>query len=198
MSKKILVLKSPIVALEKNLANQGIKLHAPYQKEGVEWLIGKEKKRTFNCCDHVECGVCTFNVPRHSLSQRSCCKADICHDCIDEWAEKHDTCPYCRQDLLFKVDRKLYGGLLCDEMGLGKTLQMICLMKANKLKHTLIVLPPSIIRQWMNEFSKFAPEFKIILNYGESRPTKEFIENILNKDYVEFNESETQKKFKKL
>ena len=27
---------------------------------------------------------------------------------------------------------------------------------------------------------------------------KEFIENILNKDYVEFNESETQKKFKKL
>ena len=53
-------------------------------------------------------------------------------------------------------------------------------MKANKLKHTLIVLPPSIIRQWMNEFSKFAPEIKIILNYGESRPTKEFIEKRLS------------------
>lgn len=52
------------------------------------------------------------------------------------------------------------GGLLADAMGLGKTLQTLATMIGNppsreeikaNLKSTLIVLPASAIRQWMDE-----------------------------------------------
>ncbi len=53
-----------------------------------------------------------------------------------------------------------FGGLLADAMGLGKTLQTLATMVGNppskedmraKRKATLIVLPASAIRQWMDE-----------------------------------------------
>lgn len=53
-----------------------------------------------------------------------------------------------------------HGGLLADAMGLGKTLQTLATMVGNppgkddlkaKMKATLIVMPASAIRQWMDE-----------------------------------------------
>jgi SNF2 family DNA or RNA helicase len=49
------------------------------------------------------------------------------------------------------------GGFLCDEMGLGKTVQLIATMLGNKKKRTLVVVPKSIVSQWVNEVRKFAP-----------------------------------------
>jgi len=49
------------------------------------------------------------------------------------------------------------GGFLCDEMGLGKTVQLIATMLGNKKKRTLVVVPKSVVTQWVNEVHKFAP-----------------------------------------
>jgi SNF2 family DNA or RNA helicase len=49
------------------------------------------------------------------------------------------------------------GGFLCDEMGLGKTVQLIATILGNKKKRTLVVVPKSIVSQWVNEVRKFAP-----------------------------------------
>lgn len=52
-----------------------------------------------------------------------------------------------------------FGGLLADEMGYGKTLQMITVMVENqpkpnaKNRTTLIVVPSSILRQWVDEIA---------------------------------------------
>ena len=53
------------------------------------------------------------------------------------------------------------GGFLCDEMGLGKTVQIIATILKNPKKHTLIVVPKSLVNQWLSEFKKFAPEVNV-------------------------------------
>lgn len=40
------------------------------------------------------------------------------------------------------------GGFIADEMGLGKTIMMVATIHINPLPHTLIVLPPVLIKQW--------------------------------------------------
>jgi SNF2 family DNA or RNA helicase len=51
--------------------------------------------------------------------------------------------------LLPKVDKvDIRGGFIADEMGLGKTIMMIGVMLCNRVKRTLIVLPPVLIDQW--------------------------------------------------
>lgn len=50
------------------------------------------------------------------------------------------------------------GGILADDMGLGKTLQTITYVLANPGTRTLIVCPTSLVYNWQDEFSKFAPQ----------------------------------------
>ena len=50
-----------------------------------------------------------------------------------------------------EFDERWPGGFLCDEMGLGKTIQTIALMTLNKVKRTLIIVPNSIMSQWIDE-----------------------------------------------
>lgn len=52
------------------------------------------------------------------------------------------------------------GGFLCDEMGLGKTIQLIATILGNKKRKTLIVVPKSIVSQWVDEIAKFAPSLR--------------------------------------
>ena len=46
------------------------------------------------------------------------------------------------------------GGILADEMGMGKTITMLSLISSNVVPHTLIVLPPSLISQWVSAITK--------------------------------------------
>lgn len=70
-------------------------------------------------------------------------------------------------ETLYKHHR---GGLLCDEMGLGKTIQMISLILGNLVDQTLIVMPMSLIQQWINEIKKFTGDtFEIVVFHGTDR-----------------------------
>lgn len=70
-----------------------------------------------------------------------------------------------------------FGGCLADDMGLGKTVQTIALLQKIKEEneaagtHTtsLIIMPTSLIYNWMNETKKFAPGLKIHAHTGSFR-----------------------------
>ena len=68
------------------------------------------------------------------------------------------------------------GGFLCDEMGLGKTVQLISTILGNPRNHTLIIVPKSIITQWRDEFSKFAPQVSVHIYDGPDRTIDEHAE----------------------
>lgn len=55
-------------------------------------------------------------------------------------------------------DEAFKGGIMADEMGMGKTIQMIALMKKNVKHSTLIILPKSLIRQWIHQIKYYSNE----------------------------------------
>jgi SNF2 family DNA or RNA helicase len=70
-----------------------------------------------------------------------------------------------------------FGGCLADDMGLGKTIQTLAMLQKikeedhhNKTKSTsLIVMPTSLIYNWLNEAKKFTPQLKIHAHTGGAR-----------------------------
>ena len=66
-----------------------------------------------------------------------------------------------------------FGGILADDMGLGKTLQTIAVLLAAKEAGekgiSLIVCPASLVYNWEEEFSRFAPEIKVLLIVGSQK-----------------------------
>lgn len=70
-----------------------------------------------------------------------------------------------------------FGGCLADDMGLGKTIQTLAMLqkiKENdvaKATHStsLIVMPTSLIYNWLNEAKKFTPNLKIQAHTGTNR-----------------------------
>ncbi|MBK0404233.1 DEAD/DEAH box helicase [Adhaeribacter sp. BT258] len=69
--------------------------------------------------------------------------------------------------LHFVKDYK-FGGCLADDMGLGKTVQTLAMLQHRKENGadsaTLLVMPTSLIYNWLNEAQKFTPNLRI-LNY---------------------------------
>lgn len=72
------------------------------------------------------------------------------------------------------LDEFNFGGCLADDMGLGKTIQIIAFILSQREKrgHTtnLIVVPTSLLFNWQEEISRFAPSIKVLLHYGADRP----------------------------
>ncbi len=65
-----------------------------------------------------------------------------------------------------------FGGILADDMGLGKTIQMITFLMSAKqqgITHpALIVCPASLVLNWQDEFSRFAPGLSVLAVSGTS------------------------------
>ncbi|MBS5968385.1 MAG: DEAD/DEAH box helicase [Clostridium perfringens] len=59
-----------------------------------------------------------------------------------------------------------FGGVLADDMGLGKTLQIIAFLLSQKKSKSIVVVPTSVIYNWMDEFEKFATRIRVGLVHG--------------------------------
>jgi len=89
------------------------------------------------------------------------------------------------------MERFGFGACLADDMGLGKTIQMIALILHERAVNTerpdptILVVPMSVIGNWVKEFEKFAPSLKIQVHHGVDRPQGDtFIEATDTADVV--------------
>ncbi|MDR3261878.1 MAG: DEAD/DEAH box helicase [Tannerella sp.] len=101
--------------------------------------------------------------------------------------------------------RNGFGGCLADDMGLGKTLQTITLLQyvyghsetsqaveddgqlslfastvPSALPASLVVVPTSLLHNWKNELTRFAPELKTMIYAGNKRLRTKDIGKIFN------------------
>jgi superfamily II DNA or RNA helicase len=65
------------------------------------------------------------------------------------------------------------GACLADDMGLGKTIQAISVIAhfcdSHPQSKNIIICPASLIYTWKEEFEKFAPSIKTLVNHGPAR-----------------------------
>ncbi|KHD36784.1 helicase [Clostridium acetobutylicum] len=71
-----------------------------------------------------------------------------------------------------------FGGILGDEMGLGKTFQVISFLLSSPGKKSLIVVPTSLVYNWIQEFERFAPSIKVAASVGTKKEREVIIENL--------------------
>jgi superfamily II DNA or RNA helicase len=65
-----------------------------------------------------------------------------------------------------------FGGCLADDMGLGKTVQVLALLEARRgevEKPSLVVVPRSLVFNWMEEAARFAPRLRVLDHTGLER-----------------------------
>jgi superfamily II DNA or RNA helicase len=76
-------------------------------------------------------------------------------------------------DWLWFLRQNGLGGILADDMGLGKTLQALTLLQRVYAEGadapTLVVLPNSLVYNWLSEAEKFTPELKVLVYKGGKR-----------------------------
>ncbi len=107
--------------------------------------------------------------------------------------------PYQQRGLswLAFLDRFGLGGCLADDMGLGKTIQLLALMALEReemkqagrdpkeIKPTLLIAPTSVVRNWMREASRFAPDLRVKSHHGVERSVGEaFAADVKNYDLI--------------
>jgi len=78
------------------------------------------------------------------------------------------------------------GGILADDMGLGKTVQVLAMLQARKQGHeagrdsaepprndehrpTLVVVPKSVVFNWLDEAARFTPQLRMLAYAGADR-----------------------------
>ncbi|MES2061589.1 MAG: DEAD/DEAH box helicase [Bacteroidota bacterium] len=70
-----------------------------------------------------------------------------------------------------------FGGCLADDMGLGKTIQTLALLQKHKedteaagsRATSMVIMPTSLIYNWLNEAKKFAPQLRLMVHTGAFR-----------------------------
>ncbi|BDS12936.1 SNF2-related protein [Aureispira anguillae] len=76
---------------------------------------------------------------------------------------------------MYKNAQLNLGSLIADDMGLGKTLQVISLLLKFKeegyfdQQQALVIVPTSLLTNWMNEIKKFAPLLTAMTYHGANR-----------------------------
>lgn len=71
------------------------------------------------------------------------------------------------------------GGILADDMGLGKTVQTLAHLLLEKEQSrmkltTLIIAPTSLMGNWLEEATRFAPDLKVLVYHGAERSEDPF------------------------
>jgi SNF2 family DNA or RNA helicase len=81
--------------------------------------------------------------------------------------------PYQKQGLgwLNFLHRFGFGGCLADDMGLGKTVQVLARLQSRKQvgKPSLVVVPKSLVFNWLEEAKRFTPELRMLDHTGVQR-----------------------------
>ncbi len=82
--------------------------------------------------------------------------------------------PYQRQGLgwLHFLRELGLGGCLADDMGLGKTVQVLALLQEvhrQADRPSLLVVPRSLLDNWMREAARFAPKLRVLSFHGADR-----------------------------
>lgn len=75
---------------------------------------------------------------------------------------------------LYSMKEMGLGACLADDMGLGKTVQIIGLLnsiRTRKQEKTLLVIPTSLIGNWVNEMNKFAPSLSYRVLHPSEHPS---------------------------
>ncbi|TDB67332.1 DEAD/DEAH box helicase [Arundinibacter roseus] len=72
------------------------------------------------------------------------------------------------------LDDNSFGGCLADDMGLGKSVQLLAFLLLQREKHpenntNLLVVPTSLIHNWLEEIEKFAPSLRVQVLHGPAR-----------------------------
>lgn len=80
------------------------------------------------------------------------------------------------------LDRFGLGSCLADDMGLGKTIQLLALLAHERASipaggdrpgPTLLVVPMSVVANWVHEARRFTPDLKVLVQHGVERKTGE-------------------------
>lgn len=78
------------------------------------------------------------------------------------------------------------GACLADDMGLGKTIQVIALLnycRTSRHEKTLLIVPASLIGNWVSEIQKFSPSLKYYVLHPAENKNAVIDESICEKDY---------------
>lgn len=106
-----------------------------------------------------------------------------------KWKKESDEVPTCAPPQNLKAELRKYqqegyewlrymrsngrGAILADDMGLGKTLQALAFLlkeKEDGIKTpSLVVMPTSLIFNWLSEAKKFTPDLRVTVHTGSSR-----------------------------
>nr|XP_032629674.1 DNA excision repair protein ERCC-6-like [Chelonoidis abingdonii] len=102
---------------------------------------------------------------------------DVCNSGLMIYGEMHNKLfEYQREGVAFLYS--LYrdgrqGGILADDMGLGKTIQIIAFLSgmfdAEFIQFVLLVMPTTLVSNWMREFAKWTPGLRVKDFHGTSR-----------------------------
>lgn len=94
------------------------------------------------------------------------------------------------------------GSVIADDMGLGKTLQVITLLLKFKTegyfkkKQTLVIVPTSLLTNWIREIEKFAPSLTATTYHGGNRVYPTDTEIVITTYGVARSDQELLKKYK--
>ncbi len=87
-----------------------------------------------------------------------------------------------------------FGSCLADDMGLGKTIQLLALLlheraeaarTGRRVAPTLLVVPMSVVGNWLKEAGRFAPSLDVLVHHGLDRLSgDELVEAVLKHDAV--------------
>ncbi len=82
--------------------------------------------------------------------------------------------PYQRNGLAWMHGLRFLGlgGCLADDMGLGKTVQVLALLASRPgdgNRPSLVVVPRSLISNWLEEAARFAPALRVVAHHGPGR-----------------------------